>query len=140
LLTWAISQRPADYLAAKADLEQALVNHSIAIEQFKERLKAFEAELLQPPVISWLVDTVYQVGDGRPHELTDDEHAILQAFLCRPAMNEKTLCRETKNDDARRTLMRMLKKYDGVFAAAILRPRAKSSGGYSATVRVVENR
>jgi hypothetical protein len=94
----------------------------------------------QPPpeIIYHLRDLIYRVGDGRPNEVSNDENAILQAFLERPAMSEGTFQRVTGNTDARTILIRLLKKYDGTFAAAIQRPISKSSGGYYAIVRKAE--
>jgi hypothetical protein len=122
-------------------IDAAHVRYELAVEELKRRavvLQAEQAQPAEPPVIWSLGDSVYRVGDGRPVEVSQSEDDILQAFMRHPAMGEKTLASETHDSNARTTLLRMLDKYDGVFAAAIHRPPGKSAGGYSATVRKPE--
>ena len=87
--------------------------------------------------IVYLGQRTYRIGDATAVEVTDGEHAVLQAFLDCPALSEADLARKT-NDEAAGRLLRALctpQKYGGVFARAITPPGRRGQGGYRVRIR-----
>lgn len=79
----------------------------------------------------------YRIG-GRVFVVTQNEHAVLQAFLVAPggAISKADLISQAGGDDeAPRTLKTLCKKYEEAFAPAIHCPGKRGRGGYR--VRIV---
>jgi hypothetical protein len=86
------------------------------------------------PYILYHGDRRYQVSEGQPFVVTENEDNVLQAFLGAPALDQKMLIRRSGMNDAARSLRALCKKYDGVMASAIRLPGRKGRGGYRVQV------
>jgi hypothetical protein len=79
----------------------------------------------------------YRIGASRPVTVTRRENDILLAFLRQPAMDKGQLAEVTgyAAEDAVKVLRELRRKYDGLFAPAIVMPGGRGQGGYHVAIR-----
>jgi hypothetical protein len=89
----------------------------------------------EPAVIVHLDKRQYQVGAALPVVVTEAEDDVLQAFVDRPAYDEKGLIAAAGNDRAPRILRELTTRYGGTLGPAIRCPGGRDQGGYAVRIR-----
>jgi hypothetical protein len=90
------------------------------------------------PTLKALGKRAYQLGAGKPFVLTPRESDVLEAFVRQPAMDERTLVKESGREDAA-SILRALRKKRVNGAVNYLRhvihcPGRKSAEGYRVAI------
>ncbi|MFL5329880.1 MAG: hypothetical protein ACJ8C4_13305 [Gemmataceae bacterium] len=114
---------------------------STSIREYQLRREAEEQRVLHR--LAELNDNVivahgnrsYSINRQSSMTLTDREDTVLQAFLAQPSMDKPSLEQKSGYFDGPRVLKRLMIKYGGMFAPAILLPVRRSQGGYRVSIR-----
>ncbi len=93
------------------------------------------AEAVEFKTVIAMGNGCYRISDSRVFRVSEDEDAVLSAFLEFPAMEEKELNTNSGVGRARDVLCDLKRKYGGAFASAIHLPGGKGKGGYHVSIR-----
>ncbi|MBA4065461.1 MAG: hypothetical protein C0501_17455 [Isosphaera sp.] len=125
---------------AAIDLARAYASVNTVVEGW------LESPTQRRPDIGPQMPTVYSHGDGsyscdraNPYRVTDEEDAVLKAFLdTNKAMETRHLVDASGVTNVARVVGGLIERYEGRFAAAIRKPEKKGMGGYYIRVRPAE--
>jgi hypothetical protein len=117
-------------------MERAVDGLEDLLNRYATAIRAGSPSGADPPaVIISLGGRQYQVGNGLPIIVTDNEDTLLQAFGKQPTMDDAALRARSGLDSPAKVLRDLRGKYNAAFATAIRTPGRKGGGGYHAVVK-----